>query len=1221
MDEKALNPLGDEAPSDRNHEGGTKGASQPCPVPLTSQQLGEEEFSLRSTGPTPREADVVLPGGVAGATAPVIHHPGQPANSPWSPCGPSQKSFAPSGIDGLMLGSCGTHVLQLALEVLPLRSKNTDNGGSSSVFPLPTSRTVIAMHVDVQSDDELAWCLCVCLGLNSLWGGYLFYDGEASELQKTYLKNIYREVKRLCGMEAIVPRTCWDELFRVRSIDYKGDEVRVARHFTWDNIEPALPKEVGCVPLVEVCTLGSRHYVQHFPEFLKPEAEWGPIPRPRVMVPDDAWAQVCRGLLESRVCVMLSEEEVFQTGSGPLLNGLFGVTKDEWTDTGTEIFRLIMNLVPLNSICQPMKGDVDTLPSWGSMNPFFLQPDENLLISSEDVKCFFYTMSVPDAWIPFLAFNKEVPLELVPHTLTGKRCYLASRVLPMGFLNSVSLAQHVHRNLVAWGGSKAAEDGEQVLEPSSELRKDRPFPLANPSWRVYLDNFDLLEKVQSTQMVDYEGTVSPGIWALRSEYEVWRVPRNLKKAVSRSAKCELQGATVDGVEGVAYPRESKLSKYVGLAYSLARLDKATQKQWQVVCGGLVYFTMFRRSLLSGLNNIWKHVESYNVSRRKVMSTPDDCKLELCRQIALVALARIDFRLDMHPMVTCSDASTTGGGFCASMGLTHLGGVAASGGLRGELRECRDGQMVLSVGLFDGIGALRVALEALQVSVLAHISVEVQETAQRVVESHYPGTIKVSDVRDIDVTMVRQWAAAFSQCSLVVIGAGPPCQGLSGLNCDRKGALRDCRSNLFVHVPRVRRLFQQEFSWCQVHAIMESVASMDSTDRNIMSQEFGDEPVRCDAGEVLWCHRPRLYWITWPVEDGYGYTCDTSGEVAVLHLEGGLPLAEMVHAGWLKVDPQQPFPTFTTSRPRAHPGRKPAGLKTCTQSELQRWEADEYRFPPYQYKLCHSLVNSKNELRLPTVQEREVMLGFPPQYTAACMAKGQRSSASYNDTRLSLVGNSWAVPVVACLLAPLFWTLQWFPPMHTQEVLDRFRAMRDGLIQGRLTRLPLNPRRALSSVQPYKLAFRLGNLISIKGEDILLTSSGSQMVKHHRLRASVPARLWRWRIISGWQWRFAGEHINALEMKAVVTSLRWRLEKQLHGNCRVIHLTDSLVCLHALSRGRSSSRKLRRSIARLSALSMAANVQAVWAYVHTEQNPADKPSRWGRRVRTKYRNAA
>ena len=104
---------------------------------------------------------------------------------------------------------------------------------------------------------------------------------------------------------------------------------------------------------------------------------------------------MCHGLVTSGVCVYIPEEEVFHTDSGPLLNGMFGVRKDEVSDQGHQIFRLIMNLIPLNGLCKPLSGDVDTLPAWSSMNPFFLQPCEQLLITSEDVTCFFYTMSVP----------------------------------------------------------------------------------------------------------------------------------------------------------------------------------------------------------------------------------------------------------------------------------------------------------------------------------------------------------------------------------------------------------------------------------------------------------------------------------------------------------------------------------------------------------------------------------------------------------------------------------------------------------------------------------------------------------------------------------------------------------------------------------------------------------------------------------------------------------
>ena len=87
-----------------------------------------------------------------------------------------------------------------------------------------------------------------------------------------------------------------------------------------------------------------------------------------------------------------------------------------------------------------------------------------------------------------------------------------------------------------------------------------------------------------------------------------------------------------------------------------------------------------------------------------------------------------------------------------------------------------------------------------------------------------------------------------------------------------------------------------------------------------------------------------------------------------------------------------------------------------------------------------------------------------------------------------------------------------------------------------------------------------------------------------------------------------EHINNLEMRAVLCALKWRLAKQGAHKQRLMHLTDSLVCLHTLTRGRTSSRKLRRTVARINALLLLSQNVAVWAYVHTALNPADAPLR-------------
>lgn len=382
----------------------------------------------------------------------------------------------------------------------------------------------------------------------------------------------------------------------------------------------------------------------------------------------------------------------------------------------------------------------------------------------------------------------------------------------------------------------------------------------------------------------------------------------------------------------------------------------------------------------------------------------------------------------------------GGGVCASVTTTPMGSIVAEGGLRGQWPELGPDSGILAIGLFDGIGALRVALELLGIPVVGYVSVEKHNPAKRVVESHYPGVLQYDDVTAIDAQAVKSWTALFTQISLVVIGAGPPCQGVSGLNSDRKGALRDERSCLFVEVARIRDIVKQHFKWCPVFTLMESVASMDQADRNHMSHSIGVDPIKCDAGTFTWCHRPRLYWCDWEIGQREGFTLvhDPVSGVASLLLEGHQDTEQVIRTGWRKINPDKAFPTFTTSRPRDSPGRKPAGIRDCNDEELRRWQEDRYRFPPYQYCKVHCLTNRQHRLRIPDVEEREAMMGFPVHYTAGCVPKQERGRDGYNDCRLTLVGNSWSVPVVACLLNQLFATLGMMSPWSPQDVLDELQ---------------------------------------------------------------------------------------------------------------------------------------------------------------------------------------
>ena len=116
----------------------------------------------------------------------------------------------------------------------------------------------------------------------------------------------------------------------------------------------------------------------------------------------------------------------------------------------------------------------------------------------------------------------------------------------------------------------------------------------------------------------------------------------------------------------------------------------------MVCGGFVYFCLFRRPLLSALNACWRFIESFKAEPPVVrLLIPREVVLELTRFCALVPLARLDFRIACMGDVTASDASSSGGGACVSTGLTAYG---ACGSQRDSARR-RTGGARLDAGTF------------------------------------------------------------------------------------------------------------------------------------------------------------------------------------------------------------------------------------------------------------------------------------------------------------------------------------------------------------------------------------------------------------------------------------------------------------------------------------------------------------------------------------------
>ena len=316
----------------------------------------------------------------------------------------------------------------------------------------------------------------------------------------------------------------------------------------------------------------------------------------------------------------------------------------------------------------------------------------------------------------------------------------------------------------------------------------------------------MLHSVDPALISLLEGEISDDMSPLLTAYHAAGIPFNEKKSVRQATVAEVQGAEINGKTGLARPKSEKLGKYASATVSLLRRRRCTQKEIQVVSGGLVYFAMFRRPLMSCLNYIWRFIQSFDEPgpcRRKL---PSPVVSELCMFLSLLPLAHQDYRASISGLCTASDASLSGGGLCASDGLTLFGEQVAKGDFRGQILRDLPQRSVVCIGLFDGVGSLRVALEALKAHVLLHVSCS--EAAQRIVETHFPDSIRLDAVESITSCMCQEWAGRASGCSLVIVGAGVPLE-LHGMRNDREPitslhalvepVMRNCEST-FLGVP-------------------------------------------------------------------------------------------------------------------------------------------------------------------------------------------------------------------------------------------------------------------------------------------------------------------------------------------------------------------------------------------------------------------------------------
>ncbi|CAE7409333.1 DNA (cytosine-5)-methyltransferase 3A [Symbiodinium microadriaticum] len=315
--------------------------------------------------------------------------------------------------------------------------------------------------------------------------------------------------------------------------------------------------------------------------------------------------------------------------------------------------------------------------------------------------------------------------------------------------------------------------------------------------------------------------------------------------------------------------------------------------------------------------------------------------------------------------------------------------------------------VLVLSLFDGIGALLIALLALGASFAAMC----WETDP--------------DAAYVAVQLRR------GHFTVILVAGGSPCQDVSPLHSGRPG-LASARSQLFRAVPDIadqcRQVVKELHLSIPVFAMLENVAGCPPEFLQAASAALNGPPVQVSAASFGWTRRKRLFWCS----NGHRSAQDVSQpklppNVTSQACAGGWRL------GWQGKWPWPPSISFADDfKPRFDPvaNAKASDDGPCfpvfsrafqpppdhgprqDPVVMRRFREHGQWFPLFNYEE-HALLWKKDQWRVPNSSERAQIMGIPPA-ALKWAPRTPRSETQAEQVRCSLIGNSFHVP--SCMLA-------------------------------------------------------------------------------------------------------------------------------------------------------------------------------------------------------------
>ena len=333
--------------------------------------------------------------------------------------------------------------------------------------------------------------------------------------------------------------------------------------------------------------------------------------------------------------------------------------------------------------------------------------------------------------------------------------------------------------------------------------------------------------------------------------------------------------------------------------------------------------------------------------------------------------------------------------------------------------------LVHLSFFDGVGAASLALRALDIHPVLTVSWETDPECIHVIEEHFH-PIHMGDINDFDIEKLIDTLLDNLDPDVpitILITGGPPCPDFSGIRANPNGTA-GATGHLFQKFVQIIQQIKQVLQQIPVHVLIENVVPHTNVQQDIvdLSGQLGIDAIIVDAEDGGIIHRKRLWWLsaTWdkvktqlvantpwdlqwsetdtpwprlynPIAQTLQPTLDTKHFTAPAILQkGGL------------------FHCLTTPAPDE--SGRPAPQHTSEKPDtVQRWQADNRRFAPWQYQKKYLVTDTNERQHLAPAQMREQMMGFDGQHTANMTP----DETEYR--RNKALGNTWHVPSAIWLL--------------------------------------------------------------------------------------------------------------------------------------------------------------------------------------------------------------